>query len=180
MEGRFEFEDIAPGSYVLRAQHFAFEETLSPYTHPQKIPVANVWIGRAVTSDEIPFGAADARRDLSDGHVYLLKFATIDLTHYYVPSACFEQVDYLFKAAIVDIERSFGYGRRDITDQYRAVGIRWRAIRAGVDQYNAEIERHLVQRNGASWRDELDRSCAIAKRDAIRRGCPDIDVRDEH
>ena len=171
-EGDFELEAIPPGDYVLRASNLFFETTEMPVSVSVGYRLrTDLYVGRVIPDDELLFGAAEARRDIASGKVELLEFAMIDMTHFYVPDSCYERVRALYDERIAELDSTYGYAMHDITEEYRDQD--WFVVRASVKRYNAEVWRHLDERNGEGWGERIREEAYEAKREAIREGCPD-------
>lgn len=171
VEGAFTLDAVPSGDYLLRARNLGFEPTDTPVSVSGTRPLrVDLYVGRIIPDDELMFGAAEARRDIAAGKVELLEFAMIDMTHFYVPDSCYEQVRGLFDERIAEIDRLYGYAMRDITEEYRDRD--WFVVRASVEKYNEEVWRHLNARNGEGWAERIRAEALEAKREAIIEGCP--------
>lgn len=170
LEGRFEFGPVPLGRYTIRAESLFFQTTDTPITVTGSADALKVYVGRIIPDDELLFGTAEARRDVEAGQVTLLDLGIVTTLNFYVPDSCESSVGSLYDERVVEIEREYGFSRRDVSDEYENEDyyVAW----ASVDRYNEEVMAHLTRRNRTGWPGRMEKDVHRAQSTAVRDGCP--------
>lgn len=162
---------IPEGDYVFNVREPFGRWVEAPVTIARGYPArVDMYIRANPPDHDLLFGEAEAERDLAAGVVNYIEFSMIDMTHFYVPSECYDVVRTLYDVRMDSLRHAHGFSYRDVTEEY--FGEDEVLVRSSVRQYNQRVHRYLVARNGEEWPDQFESASRAIKQRAVRDGCP--------
>ena len=164
--GKYKIVGIQPGDYILEAMYIGYGTQSFPiHLNAGEQLEKNIALGHIYSPENLPFGAEEAKADISDG---IIEIRDASITIWKIDD---EKVIAKLEKRHKEIQEKYGFVERDVKEDYSYFykSERQKLYQANA-RYNQVVKNYLKKINGPNWekryQKELREACSNALADS--------------
>ena len=163
--GQYKIKNIKPGNYIIKAMYVGYgsKSEAIQLTAGQNLK-KDIELGHIFETQKLPFGAAEARKDIQNGVVEIRTYPTVGCCF-----MCDEEIIKKKEDIAKELRKRYGFTRRSIEEifdqEYDSISEK---LRQAIIRYNTVVKQHLAEINGADWQKRYRKELRQAEKRLIQ------------